>query len=70
MTTNFVPSPPGSRIRQLEFRVRHAKFNLLAIDGRQGVEQVVDVETDLHRVAAVLDLERLDRLFLLGIVGL
>ena len=51
-------------------RVRNAQFNLVAIDSRERVEQVIDVEPDFHGVPAIFDLKRLHRLFLLGIVRL
>src|SRR5688572_27306220 len=64
------PVRPGLANQATRVGVSDAELDLLAIDGRERVEQVIHVEADLHRVAAVLDLERLDGLFLLWIVGL
>src|ERR1044071_896848 len=37
-------------------RVGYAELHLIAIDRRESVKQIVDVEANLHRIAAVFDL--------------
>ena len=41
-------------------------FDLLAAQGFKRIHQIGDVEADLDRVAAVVDVELVDGLFLLG----
>src|SRR5262249_40392854 len=51
-------------------RVRQANLDLVAINGAEGVEEVIDVEADLHFLALVGDLDLVLGFLLFGVVCL
>src|ERR1700678_4544322 len=50
--------------------VREAELDVLAIDRRQGIQQIIDVESDFEIRALVGNFDLLFGLFLLRVVGL
>jgi hypothetical protein len=69
MTTYLKPALIGNGDERARVGVLQLDRDHLLSHVGEGVDQVGDVEADLDRIAAVVDLELLHRLFLLGVRG-
>src|SRR5579863_6434074 len=51
-------------------RVGQSQFDAISLDCAQSIQQIVDIEADLHFLALIADLDLILRLFLLRVVRL